>query len=408
MHGSHGNSTPNTSDLSGLWALAADFTAPACSPASATQPQHLLQPLHHSLGQGDHDRPEVVSPLFSSAAELTDWEQVFGDLTAELNDNAPATPASTTNALLVPSSITSTISGGSSSSSRNTAPAMACMDVDFAVGLGIGSATARRSSHSNSSCHTNMEVDAAVDFATTATSTDTTSVIIGRRQRPVRSAAAAATMSARRYAAEIDMDEHSDDNDDGRSGGDDDDDDNDDDNEQEESDASDGSDEGSSRRTTPTRTGGRPQRRRRHQQKQKQSSSGPTLSRRKFPNDFWELTDEEIVAIDFKRLTVLMSDAGLSADQVSEAKARRRRLKNRQSARVCSNKKRESYIKLTEINHTLRDRVGELEAQVSGLQRDNVALKKRSAKSADASVALKANLQKALGLLAANGIAASF
>lgn len=96
-------------------------------------------------------------------------------------------------------------------------------------------------------------------------------------------------------------------------------------------------------------------------------------------NTFYDLSDEQIANIDFKELTRLMSEAGLSDEEVSEAKARRRRLKNRHSARVCSNKKREKCSELTETNKSLGSRINRLESENRVLRSENLALKEQNA-----------------------------
>jgi len=93
---------------------------------------------------------------------------------------------------------------------------------------------------------------------------------------------------------------------------------------------------------------------------------------------FYDLSDEQIANIDFKELTRLMAEAGLTDDEVSEAKARRRRLKNRHSARVCSNKKREKCTELTETNRVLQKKIAGLQSENGALRSENSALKQQA------------------------------
>lgn len=85
---------------------------------------------------------------------------------------------------------------------------------------------------------------------------------------------------------------------------------------------------------------------------------------------FADLTDDEVAFMDFKELTRLMNAAGLTRQQVADTKARRRRLKNRQSARLCSNKKRELCNELSVDKDRLEDQLRALHAAHTKLQRD--------------------------------------
>jgi superfamily II RNA helicase len=84
-----------------------------------------------------------------------------------------------------------------------------------------------------------------------------------------------------------------------------------------------------------------------------------------------DLNDHQLATIEFKSLLALMAKANLSDAEVAEVKARRRRLKNRLSARVCSNKKRE---KCTELEYTNV----QLERDLSDLQKANHELKQQN------------------------------
>jgi len=92
---------------------------------------------------------------------------------------------------------------------------------------------------------------------------------------------------------------------------------------------------------------------------------------------FADLTDDDIAFMDFKDLTRMMTAAGLSRQEIAETKARRRRLKNRQSARLCSNKKREMCQELATEKSKLQDQMNLLQQQYTRLQRDHSALKQQ-------------------------------
>lgn len=90
---------------------------------------------------------------------------------------------------------------------------------------------------------------------------------------------------------------------------------------------------------------------------------------------FADLTDDEIAFMDFKELTRLMSAANLSRQAIADTKARRRRLKNRQSARLCSNKKRELCNELLTDKDKLLEQLQSLQEAHAKLQRDYDALR---------------------------------
>jgi len=92
---------------------------------------------------------------------------------------------------------------------------------------------------------------------------------------------------------------------------------------------------------------------------------------------FEDLTDEDIAFMDFKELTRLMNAAGLSRQAIAETKARRRRLKNRQSARLCSNKKRELCNELATDKQKLLDDLKSLQQAHAKLQRDHATLRQQ-------------------------------
>ncbi len=85
---------------------------------------------------------------------------------------------------------------------------------------------------------------------------------------------------------------------------------------------------------------------------------------------FSDLKDDEIAFMDFKELTRLMIAAGLSRADISEVKARRRRLKNRQSARLCSNKKRELCQELQQDKDRLQEQLTAIQGMYAKLQRE--------------------------------------
>lgn len=102
-------------------------------------------------------------------------------------------------------------------------------------------------------------------------------------------------------------------------------------------------------------------------------------SARHTPQCFADLTDDDLAFMDYKELVRLMSAAGLTRQQVDDTKALRRRLKNRQSARTFSNKKRELCSDLLEDRTRLEEQLCRLQAAHEKLQRDYDCLRQQYA-----------------------------
>jgi len=125
------------------------------------------------------------------------------------------------------------------------------------------------------------------------------------------------------------------------------------------------------------------------------------------PESFWDLEEEHIALISYKDLAKLMTRSRLTPKQINDAKRLRRRVKNRQSARVCSTRKR---VKC----HSTASTNAELHAQLKVLHRENesilnqhtllqhqlIALQKQEAEAVREKVAMEAEvarMQKMLG-----------
>jgi len=129
------------------------------------------------------------------------------------------------------------------------------------------------------------------------------------------------------------------------------------------------------------------------------------------PDSLDALSDRQLAMVDFKILMHLMTKAGLNKDQIAEVKARRRRLKNRLSARLCSNKKREKCSELEDTNRdllsTLRDLSVEntsLRTETHKMQEANATLTKSSFEAARENAMLRAQVAQLTQLLATAGI----
>jgi len=107
------------------------------------------------------------------------------------------------------------------------------------------------------------------------------------------------------------------------------------------------------------------------------------------PNDFWSLPEEHIALISYKDLAKLMAKSKLTAKQVGDAKKLRRRVKNRQSARVCSTRKR---VKC----HSTASTNAELHAQLTLLHQQNQVILTQHTLLQDQLVALQKSEQSAV------------
>jgi len=129
------------------------------------------------------------------------------------------------------------------------------------------------------------------------------------------------------------------------------------------------------------------------------------------PDSLEKLSDNQLAMIDFKILMQLMEKAGLSPQQIAEVKSRRRRLKNRLSARVCSNKKREKCSELEDTNRglmsTLRKLTVEnqrLKEEQLKLQEANTSLTKSSFDAARENAMLRAQIEHLTQMLSDAGL----
>eukprot|EP01147_Barroeca_monosierra_P006470 gene6470-9346_t len=120
-----------------------------------------------------------------------------------------------------------------------------------------------------------------------------------------------------------------------------------------------------------------------------------------------ELTDHQLATIDFKILMDLAARAGLNNEELSEVKSRRRRLKNRLSARICSNKKREKCSELEETNKKLMDRVKSLASENSRLQNMNAIYVKDLSNYQQEVTSLNKRIEHLTRLLLQQGISQS-
>ena len=107
------------------------------------------------------------------------------------------------------------------------------------------------------------------------------------------------------------------------------------------------------------------------------------------PHSFWDLEEELIALISYKDLAKLMAKSKLTAKQIEDAKKLRRRVKNRQSARVCSTRKR---VKC----HSTESTNAELYAQLTLLQQQNQVILAQHTLLQDQLLALQKSEQEAV------------
>lgn len=95
------------------------------------------------------------------------------------------------------------------------------------------------------------------------------------------------------------------------------------------------------------------------------------------PDRFEDLEEEMISLIPYRELAKLMARSKMTDRQIAEAKKLRRRVKNRQSARVCSTRKKVT-TKATEFtNAELHSSITELTAQNQGLLQQHLQLQQQ-------------------------------
>jgi len=119
------------------------------------------------------------------------------------------------------------------------------------------------------------------------------------------------------------------------------------------------------------------------------------------PDRFENLEEEMISLIPYRELAKLMARSKMTEKQIGEAKKLRRRVKNRQSARVCSTRKRVT-TKATEFtNAELHDSISQLTAQNQGLlqqhlqlQQQVVAMQKSQQDAIREKLAMEAQIQQ--------------
>jgi len=86
------------------------------------------------------------------------------------------------------------------------------------------------------------------------------------------------------------------------------------------------------------------------------------------PDNFDDLTENQLAYIDRKKLEQLMHKAKFTEQQIKEVKLRRRKLKNRRSAKLCTSKKKMQTGQIVETNNVLM-------AEMQRCRTENVALK---------------------------------
>jgi len=126
------------------------------------------------------------------------------------------------------------------------------------------------------------------------------------------------------------------------------------------------------------------------------------------PQRLEDVSDNQLATMDFKILMKLMDKAGLTAEEVNEVKSKRRRLKNRLSARVCSNKKREKCSELEDTNRVLVQELNQLRHENERLRQESsslqTALHKQALDAAQEAAVLRVQIAQLTQLLANTGL----
>jgi len=95
------------------------------------------------------------------------------------------------------------------------------------------------------------------------------------------------------------------------------------------------------------------------------------------PESYWSLTELQIATISFKDFTKLMAKSKLSPKEVDDQKKLRRRVKNRFSARQCSERKKSKVQSTDGENLALRKKVDKLAEINASLQQQHMLLQER-------------------------------
>lgn len=119
------------------------------------------------------------------------------------------------------------------------------------------------------------------------------------------------------------------------------------------------------------------------------------------PDRFEDLEEEMISLIPHRELAKLMARSRMTEKQIAEAKKLRRRVKNRQSARVCSTRKRVTTKATEYTNAELHDSISNLTAQNQGLlqqhlqlQQQVIAMQKAQQDAVREKLAMEAEVQR--------------
>lgn len=92
------------------------------------------------------------------------------------------------------------------------------------------------------------------------------------------------------------------------------------------------------------------------------------------PENVRDITDEQLGIIDLKLLVKLMEKAGYTEDEMQATKTRRRKIKNRNSAKGSANKRRVQMNSIATVNDKLIQVVSGLKSQNDKLQNTNKEL----------------------------------
>jgi hypothetical protein len=96
------------------------------------------------------------------------------------------------------------------------------------------------------------------------------------------------------------------------------------------------------------------------------------------PQSMKTITDFELAYVDLKQLNALMDKDGYTEEQKKQAKLRRRKVKNRTSAKGSATKKRTQYNSIAQTNKQLLTVVSELQNRNTKLTSANSELQQRT------------------------------
>lgn len=94
------------------------------------------------------------------------------------------------------------------------------------------------------------------------------------------------------------------------------------------------------------------------------------------------ITDHVLTKVDLKELQVMMEEAGYTLEKMEEVRQRRRRIQNRNSARMSAERRQGKYDAIAQANEVLQAKLAELETSNAELMRQTEEARQLAMKAA--------------------------